>query len=552
MNQEPNSVIFFRNDNGILCYSFNDKVYKINLQGDSFKVNQKISTVIDNTGLISFIKTADGIPTFIYKPKSQQSFIKGGGGGGGVLAFIGGGGDNNFIAKFSPDGTHLADSLLYDNGTSIGYGTVTPAANATFDINSTTQGILFPRMTTVQRNAIAAPTDGLFVYNTTTKLFSYWDSNAGTWQNIDSQAGGDVSGSGTTNFVMKWTDGPNSVAGDSQIIDDGTNVGIGINPANSKLQVAGAIRTGVASTTNGSLIFQNSTNANTTTINAGVFGANITWTLPTAQGGASSVLTNDGTGILSWGSAVTADWQLNGNTVGSEKWIGTIDNFDFPIRTNNTEVSRFYSGGRKTFTGSANLQVDMLASGDVRIGNAANTGIYWKISQANVGINIDAPPTNSTLYIQSSGSNQTCTINTDAAHTTGFRIENAGVFAGGIFRNGPDSFIMITNSSDENIFKIYNTTNNVVLCENAGTVGNVGIGTSTFGTSATLTLGIQNGVVPTTSPANMIQIFSVDTDDATASLGLRTEQAVVTETVVSDRTLKATINGTLYKICLKA
>lgn len=82
------------------------------------------------------------------------------------------------------------------------------------------------------------------------------------------------------------------------------------------------------------------------------------------------------------------------------------------------------------------------------------------------------------------------------------------------------------------------------------------------GTNATITnqfalwiqsgsIALSNGQTPVTSPADMIQLFSVDTDDATASLGLRTEQAVVTEAVVSDRTLKITINGTIYKVCLK-
>jgi hypothetical protein len=34
-------------------------------------------------------------------------------------------------------------------------------------------------------------------------------------------------------------------------------------------------------------------------------------------------------------------WLLDGNTVGSEKWLGTIDNFRLPIRTNNSEIWSF-------------------------------------------------------------------------------------------------------------------------------------------------------------------------------------------------------------------
>lgn len=56
---------------------------------------------------------------------------------------------------------------------------------------------------------------------------------------------------------------------------------------------------------------------------------------------------------------------------------------------------------------------------------------------------------------------------------------------------------------------------------------------------------------PVTVVANAIQIFSKDTDDAATSLALLIEQAVATETVTSDRTLKVTINGVQYKLCLK-
>ena len=42
------------------------------------------------------------------------------------------------------------------------------AASAALTVTSTTQGLLFPRMTEVQRDAISAPAAGLVIYNTTT------------------------------------------------------------------------------------------------------------------------------------------------------------------------------------------------------------------------------------------------------------------------------------------------------------------------------------------------------------------------------------------------
>jgi hypothetical protein len=53
------------------------------------------------------------------------------------------------------------------------------AASAMLDVSSTTQGMLVPRMTTAQRTAIAAPATGLYVYDTTTGTF--WYFNGTVW-----------------------------------------------------------------------------------------------------------------------------------------------------------------------------------------------------------------------------------------------------------------------------------------------------------------------------------------------------------------------------------
>ena len=80
--------------------------------------------------------------------------------------------------------------------------------------------------------------------------------------------------------------------------------------------------------------------------------------------------------------------------------------------------------------------------------------------------------------------------------------------------------------------------------------GNVGISTSTFGTSAVGVLALVNKTVPSTSPADTVQLFSVDIAADNASLGLRTEAAVAIETNTSNRRLTVNINGTNYKLLL--
>src|SRR5262249_10778490 len=62
---------------------------------------------------------------------------------------------------------------------------------------------------------------------------------------------------------------------------------------------ANALTLGTASSTTGAAVFQNSANANTTTLQGGAAGSNITFTLPTNVVN-GDLLTVNGTGQLSW------------------------------------------------------------------------------------------------------------------------------------------------------------------------------------------------------------------------------------------------------------
>jgi len=53
----------------------------------------------------------------------------------------------------------------------IGDTLFTPDASAILDIKSTTGGLLIPRMTTTQRDAISSPAQSLLIFNTTTTCF---------------------------------------------------------------------------------------------------------------------------------------------------------------------------------------------------------------------------------------------------------------------------------------------------------------------------------------------------------------------------------------------
>jgi hypothetical protein len=74
--------------------------------------------------------------------------------------------------------------LQNSNAQNVGIGTNTPAASAMLHINSTTKGLLMPRLTTVQRTAIASPATGLQVYDTNSN--SFWYYNGSAWAEIRS------------------------------------------------------------------------------------------------------------------------------------------------------------------------------------------------------------------------------------------------------------------------------------------------------------------------------------------------------------------------------
>jgi hypothetical protein len=76
----------------------------------------------------------------------------------------------------------LACLLLKSQSIAINTDGSLPDSKALLDIKSTTKGILIPRMTTAQRNAIGTPPTGLLVFDT--GYSNYFFSIGGTWNQI--------------------------------------------------------------------------------------------------------------------------------------------------------------------------------------------------------------------------------------------------------------------------------------------------------------------------------------------------------------------------------
>lgn len=90
-----------------------------------------------------------------------------------IINFISG--NEPFIIFFGAP----TNSLVISATGEIGINTATPNAKALLDLSSTTKGLLLPRMTTTQRDAITSPPAGLVIYNTTTNKSQTF--NGTTW-----------------------------------------------------------------------------------------------------------------------------------------------------------------------------------------------------------------------------------------------------------------------------------------------------------------------------------------------------------------------------------
>src|ERR1700744_4461292 len=63
-------------------------------------------------------------------------------------------------------------------------------ASSVLDVKSVLKGFLAPRMTQVQRTAVATPADGLLVYQTdATKGFYYYNGTSAAWVLLAASAG---------------------------------------------------------------------------------------------------------------------------------------------------------------------------------------------------------------------------------------------------------------------------------------------------------------------------------------------------------------------------
>lgn len=271
----------------------------------------------------------------------------------------------------------LPGNLLFAQ--SIGIGTTTPHSSALLDISGTTKGVLFPRMTTFQRIAIAAPSNGLTVYDTDkNELFHY---NGTAWKPI---LNGEY-----------WS---RPITNRNRITNSTDSIGIGLNSPSEWLDVDGNIRS------RNNLIADNIVRAT-----GDVVGGNLVTTGNLTATGTSllngSITTNNDFTINNTGATI----QLKSSSVnkgffqiaGDNVRIGTNsgnDNGKFIIRNDGVDRIAVEADGKLTTpaTGDGNSLIPLcygvvtdeggLLRGTSNVtvekvgASGGTSGVYWRIS----------------------------------------------------------------------------------------------------------------------------------------------------------------------------
>ena len=141
----------------------------------------------------------------------------------------------------------------------------------------------------------------------------------------------------------------------------------------------------------GSLVFGNSTNINTLTIQSGVTSSSITYTLPTADGSSGQCLKTNGSGVLSFSACASSGASLTATQVGfgdGSNLLSGSSEFTYNSTTRVLTLTRSGGAVAIAMTGSTDSNQIRMGSGASRhrpglilpfvgTGQSTANGITW-------------------------------------------------------------------------------------------------------------------------------------------------------------------------------
>jgi len=235
--------------------------------------------------------------------------------------------------------------ILRAQNTNVGIGTETPASSALLELSTTGKGLLVPRMTSSQKQAISAPRTGLLIFqndsvsSTQPSTFYYYDGTA--WVPIIGfDKGWQLVGNGGTNAGVNFLGTLDSID-----LVNRTN-----NRQRFRLYAGGNLRLISQDTIAEQLQFseRQDSGSSITSFRARPMIQDVKYTLPDTQGGSYTFLTNDGSGNLFWS-------RIGGPTTYSITTITTFTTDQDNLALDTTKIIfRVSSSKNLNITGMAN------------------------------------------------------------------------------------------------------------------------------------------------------------------------------------------------------
>lgn len=419
----------------------------------------------------------------------------------------------------------------------IGIGpAVDPVASALVEMVSTTKGLLIPRMTAAQRIAISSPATSLLVYDLDSAKHCYY--NGAAWICYGSGGGG-VASSWNASMAVSADLSSDYV---SNLNNNDWNLQ---NTADFTIHsdAGGTVRLKL-STTQANLFAPNGTDgfiANNDSIK--IIGVDesastgLYFTLINGSTGALTRIASSSVGGASWNGITnpTGDQTLTFDAGESSTWTNSNTTEDlFTANSSTVTTSSFFSLNRtSTALAAGNNIMELVSSGANGTSSITATGLSISVtntgtSSTNVGLSVIASGATTNTAIAATG-NITGTGNAILdgnvrlnGSSSGFIVNNrANPTAAVITIYGPDgnginffsSFDAFRFKTDGEFLANTATDNGAFTIQNNGSMynsGNILIGGTSVATSATTTLHLFNGTIPSASVTDGVLMYSED------------------------------------------